>query len=231
VKPIRAVSSALLLLLVVPLLAGCLRVQASLGLGEDDRVSGQIVAASVPTGAEDPGPQLEVPTSLQGRKIEVSPYDQDGYKGTKVFFEGLTFGDISSLAAMTEESGRRVKATLVRSGDIVTLDARIDLEDVPRNGTDVQFMMAFPARVATTNGTREGESIVKWNLPAGEVTTMKAEVRYADPSTRSFSGWVAIVAGVAIGVSIVVAALAWLNRNRRDGDNADQPPVGASTSA
>ena len=74
-------------------------------------------------------------------------------------------------------------------GDTVTLDGKADLKTVPTQGADVQVSIAFPARVGTTNGTRDGDSRVSWTLPAGEVSTMRAEVNYADPSTRSFAGW------------------------------------------
>ena len=43
---------------------------------------------------------------------------------------------------------------------------------------------------------------------------MRAEVNYADPSTRSFAGWAGIMAGLALGVAIVVGAMAWMARNR-----------------
>jgi len=87
----------------------------------------------------------------------------------------------------------------IRSGDTVTLDGKADLKTVPTQGADVQVSIAFPARVGTTNGTRDGDSRVSWTLPAGEVSTMRAEVNYADPSTRSFAGWAGIMAGLALG--------------------------------
>lgn len=43
---------------------------------------------------------------------------------------------------------------------------------------------------------------------------MRAEVNYADPSTRSFAGWAGIMAGLALGVAIIVGAMAWMARNR-----------------
>ncbi|HJT90428.1 MAG TPA: DUF3153 domain-containing protein, partial [Mycobacterium sp.] len=48
----------LLLLLVVPMAAGCVRVRASITVSPDDRVSGQIVAAAKPRDSDDKGPQL-----------------------------------------------------------------------------------------------------------------------------------------------------------------------------
>lgn len=211
-------------MLLVPLLAGCLRVQVSMGVSADDKVSGQIVVATVPADADDKGPQLTAPTSLADR-MRVQEYDKDGYVGTQVFFSGLSFGQVQDLGTMSSDTTGVLQLSLRRAGDLVSLDGRVDLEDVPAQGTDVQFTIAFPARVATTNGTRDGDSTVTWNLPAGEISTLRAEVRYADPSTRSFAGWAGMSAGVAIAVALIVGAMAWLQRNRNTPPRArrDEP--------
>ncbi|MCZ4586586.1 LppM family (lipo)protein [Rhodococcus opacus] len=209
----RALSLAALGLLLVPLLAGCLRVQVSMGVSADDRVSGQIVAAAVPANDQDKGPQLTPPDSLSG-KVRVQEYKKDGYVGSQAFFSDLTFGDVQQLGSMSEQANGSFQISLKRTGDLVTLDGKADLGSVPAQGTDVQFTIAFPARVATTNGTREGDSIVSWKLPAGDTSTIRAEVRYSDPSTRSFAGWAGIMAGVTLGVAVIVGALAWMARNK-----------------
>ncbi|MFM1728664.1 DUF3153 domain-containing protein [Prescottella soli] len=210
---LRVFVTAALALLLVPLLAGCLRVQVSMGVSADDKVSGQIVAATVPKDENDKGPQLTPPDSLSSR-IRVQEYRKDGYVGTQAFFSGLSFGDIQQLGSMYSETGTALQLSLRRAGDLVTLDGRVDLENVPAQGTDVQFTIAFPARVATTNGTREGESTITWKLPAGDVSTLRAEVRYADPATRSFAGWAGMAAGVAVAVAAIVGVMAWATRNR-----------------
>ncbi|WP_420880456.1 LppM family (lipo)protein [Rhodococcus sp. (in: high G+C Gram-positive bacteria)] len=209
----RVLGTAALALLLVPLLAGCLRVQVSMGVSADDKVSGQIVAATVPKDDNDKGPQLTPPDSLADR-MRVQEYDKDGYVGTQVFFSGLSFGEVRDLGSMSADTAGVLQLSLQRAGDLVSLDGRIDLEDVPAQGTDVQFTIAFPSRVATTNGTRDGDSTVTWKLPAGEVSTLRAEVRYADPSTRSFAGWAGMSAGVAVGVALIVGGMAWMQRNR-----------------
>ncbi len=183
-----------------------------MGVSADDRVSGQIVAAVVPEDENDKGPQLVVPDSLSS-KVRVQAYNQDGYVGSQAFFSDLTFGDVEQLGHLSAENSGTFQIQLKRTGDLVSLDGKVDLKAVPTQGSDVQFTIAFPARVATTNGNREGDSIVSWKLPPGDVSTMRAEVKYADPSTRSFAGWAGIMGGVTIGVAAIVAALAYINRN------------------
>ena len=201
-----------LALLIAPMLAGCLRVQVTMGVSANDRVAGQIVAASVPTSDSDTGPELVVPSSLED-KVRVEPYNQDGYVGSQAIFEDLSFGDVQTLGSIFQNAAGSFQLTLQRSGDTVSLSGNADLSSVPTQGSDVQFTIAFPARIGTTNGTRESDNSISWKLPAGEVTSVRAEVNYPDPNTRSFAGWAGIVGGVTVGVAAIVGAMAWVSRN------------------
>ena len=212
----RIVSVVALALFLAPMLAGCLRVQVSMGVSANDRVSGQIVAANVPQSDTDKGPQLKPPDSLAD-KVRVQPYKQDGYVGTQAFFSDLTFGDVQQLGSMSGQSAGTFQIQLTREGDLVSLTGKADLKSVPAQGSDIQFTIAFPARVATTNGTRDGDSIVSWKLPPGETSTLRADVRYSDPNTRSFTGWAWIVGLVTLGIAAVIGALAFMNRNAGTG--------------
>ncbi len=222
-----------LALFLAPLLTGCLRVQVSMGVSADDRVSGQIVAATIPTSDTDTGPTLTAPSTLAS-KIRIEEYKQDGYVGTQARFSDLSFGDVQTLGSMSGQATGSFQLVMQRSGDQVTLDGKADLQTVPVQGTDVQFTIAFPARIGTTNGTRDGDNIITWKLPAGEVTSMRAEVNYPDPNTRSFAGWAGIVGGVTVGVAAIVGAMAWVTRNpsvRRDAEGSDKPAGSGRDSA
>ncbi|MEU7140659.1 DUF3153 domain-containing protein [Nocardia sp. NPDC046473] len=208
----RVAAAVLLAALLVPLLAGCLRVQVSMGVSSNDRVSGRIVAAVVPSEANDKGPQLKAPDSLAA-KVRIEPYSQDGYVGSQVFFEDMSFGEVGQLGQLSEQTQGMFQMQFQRAGDLVSLTGRVDLKSVPPHGSDVQFTIAFPARVAKTNGNREGDNIVSWKLPAGDVSTLRAEVSYADPNTRSFAGWAGIVGGITLAVAAIVAAMAFMDRN------------------
>ncbi len=208
----RAWSAVLLLAISLPLLAGCLRVQVSMGVSSNDRVSGHIVVAVVPANDKDKGPQLKAPSALAA-KVRVESYTQDGYVGSQVYFDDLTFGEVGELGGLSDQTQGMFNLQFVRTGDLVTLTGRADLKSVPPQGSDIQFTVAFPARVATTNGTREGDSVVSWKLPAGDVSTVRAEASYADPNTRSFAGWAGIVGGITLAVAALVAVIAYLSRN------------------
>ncbi|WP_214502674.1 LppM family (lipo)protein [Rhodococcoides kroppenstedtii] len=208
----RRLAVVTVLALVAVLLSGCLRAQVSMGVSSDDRVSGRIVVAVIPSAEGDTGPGLDVPDSLSG-KIRVQPYSSDGYVGSEALFSDLTFGDVQQLGGLSDQADGLFQLTLTRSGDLVALAGQVDLGTVPADGSDVQFTIAFPARVTTTNGAREGDNVVSWALPAGERSTLRAEVRYSDPNTRSFAGWAGIVFGVTVGVAAIVGGMAYVSRN------------------
>ncbi|RJO69337.1 DUF3153 domain-containing protein [Nocardia panacis] len=209
---LRLLAALLLAALVVPVLAGCLRVQVSMGVSSNDRVSGRIVAAVVPASADDKGPQLKAPDAISS-KVRVEKYAQDGYVGSQVFFDDLSFGEVQQLSGLSDQTQGMFTLQFARSGDLVSMTGRVDLKSVPPQGSDVQFTIAFPARVAKTNGTRDDDSTVSWKLPPGDVSTLRAEVSYADPNTRSFAGWAGIVGGITLAVAAVVAAVAYMDRN------------------
>ncbi|MGO4616503.1 DUF3153 domain-containing protein [Nocardia sp. 2YAB30] len=211
-RGVRIAAAVLLAALLAPVLAGCLRVQVSMGLSSNDRVSGRIVAAVVPADPNDKGPQLKAPETLAA-KVRVEAYAQDGYTGSQVFFDDLSFGEVQQLGQLSEQTQGMFQLQFQRTGDLVSLTGRVDLKSVPPHGSDVQFTIAFPARVAKTNGSREGDNIVSWKLPPGDVSTLRAEVSYADPNTRSFAGWAGIVGGITLAVAAIIAAMSYMDRN------------------
>src|SRR5262249_54951612 len=134
----RTWSAMLLLAMLIPLLAGCLRVQVSMGVSSNDRVSGRIVVAVVPANAKDKGPQLKVPTTLS-TKVRVEQYGQDGYVGSQVYFDDLTFGEVGELGGLSDQTQGMFSLQFVRAGDLVTLNGRVDLKSVPPQGSDIQL--------------------------------------------------------------------------------------------
>nr|WP_233531322.1 DUF3153 domain-containing protein [Antrihabitans sp. YC2-6] len=214
-----------MLLLILPVIAGCqqVRISVAMGVSADDKVSGQIVAATDAQSPEDKGPQLTVPDSLAG-KVRVQEYKADNFVGSQAFFSELSFGDLQQLGQMSDQSAGSFQIQLQRSGDLVSLTGKVDLSKAPADGTDVQFKVAFPARVTSTNGVRENDKVVSWKLQPGDITALRAEVRYADPNTRSFAGWAGIVGGVCLGVSAIIGALAYVSRNARPRRPATAPP-------
>ena len=201
-----------MLFLVIPVLAGCVRIKASITISPDDLVSGEIIAAAKPRNASDTGPQLD-PNLPFSEKVAISKYDRDGYVGSQAVFSDLTFAELPELANMNSDA-QRVNLSLRRAGDLVILEGRADLTSLTDPSADVELTVAFPGSVTSTNGDRVDPETVQWKLKPGVVSTISAQSRYTDPSTRSFRGaalWLGLSSLVVAGL---VALLAWYSRDR-----------------
>jgi hypothetical protein len=217
----RRVAAWTMLLLVLPVLAGCVRINASITISQDDLVSGEIVAAAKPRNDKDAGPQLD-PNLPFSQKVSISKYDRDGYVGSQAVFSDLTFAELPELANMNSDA-QGVNLSLRRAGDLVILEGRADLTSLTDSNADVQLSVAFPGSVTSTNGERVDSDTVQWKLKPGVVTMMNAQARYTDPSTRSFDGaamWLGLASLVVAGA---VGLLAWYSRDRspRIGEPSD----------
>jgi hypothetical protein len=213
------------LLLAVPMAAGCVRIKASLTISPDDLVSGEVIAAAKPHNSKDTGPQLE-PNLSFGQKVAISRYESDGYVGSAAVFSDLTFAELPQLANMNSDA-QGVNITLRRAGDLVILEGRADLASLTDPDADVELTVTFPGVVTSTNGDRVDSETVEWKLRPGVVSTMTAQARYTDPGTRSFRGAALWLGLSSLAVFGLVAALAWLGRDRspRFAGPRDPPPA------
>ena len=210
---------ASLMLFIAPLMAGCLRVNASITVSGDDAVSGEITAVTKARDDQDRGPQFDENLSFS-QKVDVSSYQADGYVGSQATFSDLTFAELPQLANLSRDAAG-VDITLRRAGNLVILEGRVDLTNVTDPDAEVKFSAAFPGEVTSTNGERVDTGVVAWTLKAGVVTTMSAQSRYTDPSTRSFNAaalWLGLAALVVTGL---IAALAWRDREASPRFTAD----------
>jgi hypothetical protein len=208
----RRLAAIALLLLVIPVLAGCVRLRASITISPDDLVSGEIIAAAKPRNAQDNGPQLD-PNLAFSQKVAISKYERDGYVGSQAEFSDLTFAELPELAQMNSDA-QGVNLSLRRAGDLVILEGRVDLTSLTDAAADVELTVAFPGSVTSTNGERVDPETVQWKLKPGIVTMLTAQAHYTDPSTRSFRGAALWLGLSSLAVAGVVALLAWYSRDR-----------------
>lgn len=214
----RRLRSLLLLLMILPMAVGCVRVHASLTISPDDRVSGQIIAASKATGPDDKGPQLSNNLPFAS-KVAVSDYRKDDYVGSEAVFSDLSFSELPQLANLNHEAAG-VDISLRRAGDLVIMEGRVDLTTLSDPDADVSLSVSFPGDVTSTNGTRVGSDVVEWKLKPGVVTTMKAQARYTDPSARSFTNAAIWMVVLTLAVTAIFGGIAFYSRDRspRPGD-------------
>lgn len=208
----RRLAALTMLFLVIPVLAGCVRIRASITISPDDLVSGEIIAAAKPRNGADAGPQLDANVAFS-QKVAISKYDRDGYVGSEAVFSDLTFSEVPELSNMNSDA-QGVSLSLRRAGDLVILEGRADLTSLKDPDADVELSVTFPGSVTSTNGERVDPETVQWKIKPGIVSMLSAQARYTDPSTRSFQGaalWLGLASLVVAGV---VALLAWYSRDR-----------------
>jgi hypothetical protein len=192
-------------------LTGCVRIHAALAVSSDDLVSGELVIAALPVNKDDNGPSLTVPPEL-AEKVRTEPYTADGYVGQRVTLTGLRFTDVALLADSISTT-KQYRLSFRRSGELVTLAGSIDLTRVPKERADVQVKIAFPGRVTRTNGDNT-DGTISWEPKPAAVTEFNATVQYSTDAGISWTQWVAMVGGGAIGVAVLVVLLALFTHRR-----------------
>ncbi|GAA4888768.1 LppM family (lipo)protein [Actinomycetospora straminea] len=195
---------AVLLALVGVLGAGCVRVRAGLAVSPDDRVSGVVDIATPDGSPGGQGPPLQVPDDLSG-DVSVERYEQDGYIGSRLQFDDLSFDDVTRvLPAISPSTGTAVRVQMRRAGDRVVVSGQVDLTRVSPESSDVQLKMAFPGTIRQTDGTAS-QGVISWTFQPGAVTDVNAVVEYPDPNAPSWILWsLLLFAVVAVAVAIVV---------------------------
>ena len=203
----------LVFLLATVSLTGCVRLHAAMAVSADDRVSGEIIAATPPTADNDPGPQLRVPSELSSR-VTTKPYKVDAYAGTQLFFNGLTFEEVRTLSTATSSSSSRYQLTFRRSGGLVTMSGSVDLTQVPADRADIQVKISFPGGVVDTNGREEEGGTISWSPKPGQASMLTATVQYAGAESNSFLGWILLVGALTGGAALIVVVLALVAHRR-----------------
>lgn len=209
------------LVAVALLTSGCLRAQVAAAVRSDDTVTGEILIASVVTEQNDQGAALSPPADLMDR-VRSQPYRQDGYAGTRLLFNALTFEEFGRLNQVPGGEGNRMRFQLRRAGDLVLFTGRVDLVQIPApDRVDVGVRLSFPGRITATNGALTGNE-VSWKPPAGQVTELSATVRYADPSATPWTKWATLVGGLAGVVVLAVLLLAFVAHRRSAREAAER---------
>jgi hypothetical protein len=195
------------------LASGCLRAQVAAAVGSDDTVTGELVIAVAVGNDTDQGTVLNPPDGLASQ-VRTQPYRQDGYAGTRVLFDRLTFDEFGRLNQVPGGEGNRLRFQLRRSGNLVLFTGRVDLVQVAApERVDVAVRISFPGRITATNGRQSGGEI-SWRPPAGQVSELTATARYTDPHTPPWTRWAALVGGMAAVVVLAVLLLALVAHRR-----------------
>ncbi len=217
--PTRRRSSLVLFAVVLTLVGllgtGCVRVRAGLAVSPEDTVSGAIDIGTPDGTPAGNGPPLQVPSDLSG-DVTITRYEQDGYVGSHVVFEDLSFDDVSRLLPqLSPTTSSAIRLQLRRAGDRVVLSGQVDLTRVAPESADVQLKIAFPGSVRQTDGT-QSQGVVSWTFTPGQVGEVNAVAEYPDPDAPSWVSWALLLTAVVLVAAGVVFALAAATRPRVD---------------
>ncbi len=200
-------------LVAVGLLAGgCVRVHATLSVSPTDQVSGDMVIAAQPS-AQNGAPQLVVPAGMTG-KVTVKRYSANGYTGSDVTFQNLSFGEMAAFATGLSNQSSYYHINFQRSAATVNLTGSVDLSELTQPGVDVKLSITFPGPVSDTTGTVDGQT-VSWTMKGGEVTQLAATAQYAIGNSRGWQFWVLVLGGGMAVVSGLLLLLALVARRRQ----------------
>lgn len=198
---------AVVLALVSVVGTGCVRVRAGMSVSPDDRVAGVVDIATPDGSPGGSGPPLQVPDDLSG-DVSVERYEQDGYVGSRLRFDDLTFEEVTRvLPAVSPSTGQAIRVQMRRSGDRVLVTGQVDLTRVSPESSDVQLKIAFPGEIRQTDGTAAG-GVISWTFQPGAVTDVNAVVDYPDPEAPSWILWALllfVVVAVAVAIVFVLA--------------------------
>jgi hypothetical protein len=207
----RVLAMAAGLVAVGLLASGCVRVNATLSVSSTDLVSGDVVIAAQPS-AQNGAPQLAIPAGMASR-VRTQPYSADGYVGSDVTFQNLSFEEMTAFAAAITSQSGYYHITFQRQGDIVTMSGSADLSQLVVPGVDVRLRITFPGPVTQSTGGIDGQT-VSWTMKAGQVNQFSATVQYAIGNSHSWQFWVLTLSGGMAVISAFLVLLALLARRR-----------------
>ena len=214
----RKILAALGMLLVL-VLAGCVRFQADLNVSDHDTLDGSIVVAVITN--DEPGSAdtardnvaniaAQLLPGLRGADgVAAEPYEQDDYVGTRFSLDNTP---ITALDGGDADGA----LNLTRTGDTYEFSGRLDFtpDDEPLDGDDVQgdpddsnitVAISFPGEVIEHNGEISGNKVT-WTTTLEGSVDMEARAS-AIPSGPPAWVWLVAVAAVLLIAAAVVITL------------------------
>ena len=216
---------ALLGVVLLLALTGCVRFQADLSVDENGRLDGSIIVAVITD--DDPGSaenakikvgQIEqqlLPTLRGADGVTAQPYEEGDYVGERFTLNG------TPIEALNGE-GDEGAISLTRVADRYRFAGELDLtpgdgEDDPAvegdpKDADIRVSMHFPGEVYSHNGTLDGTTVT-WTTSLEGKVDMHAMASSRAPWTPS----IALIAGVLVVAALLAGVIVlYVRRGRRE---------------
>ncbi len=204
------------------LLSGCFKVDADFKVNADETVDGTMIVAidkefqemlgSMGDGSTEDEDLITLDDMPEGTEVE--DYDQGGFVGQKVTFEGVTFEEIMSSA--DEDAEVTDEWTLTHEGNELVFEGTFDMtsQDEAMDMTafmkdaDISISMEFPGDISESNGEIDGNTVT-WTPEIGDANEMRA-VAADEPGFP-----LGLVIGAILGVSLLIGLGVFLVLSRR----------------
>jgi hypothetical protein len=236
-RPVRRTAATAATLLALVSLSGCFKLDMDMEVNSDETIDGAVIVAvdkelADMAGAESEDSDLTEEDVPEGATIE--EYDEDGFVGQKVTFDGVSMDELNTSFTEEDESGGPSSWSLTHEGGEYRFTGDMDLTEMAAeedgldmgafmSGAELRIAMTFPGEVTESNGEVDGNTVV-WEPEIGEANEMTA---VAEEGSGLSAGLVAIIAGVAVALLLVVAGAFLVLRRRRGAAARPEQPMAA----
>ncbi|WP_144276270.1 hypothetical protein [Demequina sp. NBRC 110053] len=193
-------------------LAGCLKVDMSVTLHEDDTASGEFVMA-VSKGLADVMGEEELAGALESETIEGAtqePYEDEDFVGTRTTFEDLAIAELADETLTVTREGDE----FVVSGTPTDLGAELGEVDIPADAT-ATLAVTFPGEVTEHNGTLDGTTVT-WDLITAPD---ELQARGAAVEGGGIPVWIIVLVLAVMGIGIGIAVVLVTSTRRKAPEN------------
>ncbi|WP_144019005.1 hypothetical protein [Demequina sp. NBRC 110056] len=193
---------AALTLVCAAVLTGCLKVEMSVTLNEDDTASGEYVMAVSREVADLMG-EDELESAFETDDIEGAtsePYEDEEFVGTRTTFDSVDIAEFGDETMSITRDGDDYVVT----GTPASLDDQLGGTEIP-DGATATLAVSFPGEVSEHNGTLDGTTVT-WDLldPPAEISARGAASEGGGGIPLVIILIVLGVMGIGIGIAIVL---------------------------
>ena len=220
-------------------LSGCFKLDMDMTVSSDDTIDGVVVLAvdkdlADMAGEESSGGDSELTEEDVPEGATIEEYDEDGFVGQKVTFDGVSMDELNESFSSEGDTGGPAGWSLTHEGDEYRFTGDMDLTEMASSGEDemdmgafmqgaeLRIAMTFPGDVTESNGEVDGSTVV-WEPEIGEKNEMTA---VAQEGSGLSTGLIVAIAGGLLALLVVVAGSVLLARRRRTAP-AGPAPAGA----
>jgi hypothetical protein len=229
----RRTLAAIVTVVALLALSGCFKLDMDLTVNSDDTLDGVVVFALddqlAAMAGEDSDSDSELTEEDVPEGATIEEYDEDGFVGQKVTFDGVAMEELNESFSSEGDTGGPSGWSLTHEGDEYRFTGDMDMTEMGGTGEDeldmsafmqgaeLRIAITFPGEVTESNGEVDGSTVV-WEPEIGEVNEMTA---VAEEGSALSTTLIAVLAGGAVALLLLgAAAVLWLRGRRSEPPSA-----------